>query len=80
MLNKIRNSVRTSQITHYFSNAKNNRLILFTKIMVLLCKNNREHKNTVYGQNAEFQHFISDVACSKHWEFKGYSRDLLYQY
>jgi hypothetical protein len=49
-----KNSVRTSQETHYFSATETNRLMLFGETVAVYCENHTEHINTLCGQNAEF--------------------------
>jgi hypothetical protein len=49
-----KNSVRTSQETHYISATKPNRLILFRETVAVYCENHTEHKDILCGQNAEF--------------------------
>jgi hypothetical protein len=48
-----KNSVRTSQETHYFSATKAIRLMLCGEIIAVYCENHTEHINTLCGQNAE---------------------------
>jgi hypothetical protein len=48
-----KNSVRTSQETHYISATKPNLLMLFREIIAVYCENRTEHINTVCGENAE---------------------------
>jgi hypothetical protein len=50
----VKNPVRTSQETHYFSATETSRLILFRETVAVYCKNHKEHTNTLRGQNAEF--------------------------
>jgi hypothetical protein len=49
-----KNSVRTSQETHYVSATKPNPLILFGETVAVYCENHTEHADTLCGQNAEF--------------------------
>jgi hypothetical protein len=49
-----RNSVRTSQETHYVSATKPNLLMLFREIIAVCCENHTQHINTLCGQNAGF--------------------------
>jgi hypothetical protein len=49
-----KNSVRTSQETHYISATKPNRLMLFREEFAVYCENYMEHNNTLCGQNVEF--------------------------
>jgi neutral trehalase len=49
-----KNSVRTSQETHYVSATEPNRLMLFRETVAVYCENHTEHMNTLCGQNAEF--------------------------
>jgi hypothetical protein len=48
-----KNSVRTSQETHYISATKLNRLMLFGETVAVYCENHKEHANTLRGQSAE---------------------------
>jgi hypothetical protein len=43
LLDNYKNSVRTSQETHYVSARKTNRLILFRKTISVYCENHTEH-------------------------------------
>jgi hypothetical protein len=54
ILNNIRNSVRTSQVTHYSSVRKTNQLMLFYEKIAVYCETHTKHTNTFCGQNAEF--------------------------
>jgi hypothetical protein len=49
-----KNSVRTSQETHYVSATKPNRLMLFGETVAVYCENRTEYINTLCGQNIEF--------------------------
>jgi hypothetical protein len=49
-----KNSVRTSQETHYVSATKTSRLMLFREIVDVYCENQMKHTNTLCGKNAEF--------------------------
>jgi hypothetical protein len=49
-----KNSVRTSQETHYISTTKPNRLMLLGETVAVYCENHTEHTDTLCGQNAEF--------------------------
>jgi hypothetical protein len=49
-----KNSVRTSQETHYVTVTKPNRLMLFMETVAVYCEKNMEHINKLCGQNAEF--------------------------
>jgi hypothetical protein len=49
-----KNSVHTSQETHYVSAKKTNRLMLFGESVAVYCENRTEHTNTFCEQNAEF--------------------------
>jgi hypothetical protein len=40
--------------THYVSNRKPNRLMLFWERVAVYCENQTEHTDTLYGQSAEF--------------------------
>jgi hypothetical protein len=46
-----KNSVRTSQETHYVSTTKTNRLMLFGETVAVYCENHTEHINTLSGQS-----------------------------
>jgi hypothetical protein len=50
-----KNSVRTSQETHYVFVTKPNRLILFKEIIAVCCENHKKHINTLRGQNIKIQ-------------------------
>jgi hypothetical protein len=47
-----KNSVRTSQETHYVSVTEPNKLMLFRETVAVYCENHTEHINTLCGQNA----------------------------
>jgi hypothetical protein len=49
-----KNSVHTSQETHYFSATETSRLILLRQRIVVYCENHTKHTNTFCGQNSEF--------------------------
>jgi hypothetical protein len=49
-----KNSVRTSQETHYVPATKTNRLMLFRETVAVYSENHTEHTNTLCGQNAEY--------------------------
>jgi hypothetical protein len=49
-----KNSVRTSQETHYVSTTNPNRLMLFGETVAVYCENHMEHTNILCGQNAEY--------------------------
>jgi hypothetical protein len=46
-----KNSVRTSQETHYVSATETNRLMLFGETVAVYCENNTEHTNALCGQS-----------------------------
>jgi hypothetical protein len=46
-----KNSVCTSEETHYVSATETNRLMLFGKTVVVYCENHTEHKYTVWGES-----------------------------
>jgi hypothetical protein len=48
-----KNSVRTSQETHYVSATETNWLMLFGETVAVYCENHTEHINTPCEQNAE---------------------------
>jgi hypothetical protein len=62
-----KNSVRTSQETHYVSATKPNQLMLSREELAVYCENHMEHNNTLCGQNAEFKYVKSCGTCSIHW-------------
>jgi hypothetical protein len=47
------NSVPTSQETHYVSDAKSNRLMLFRERIAVYSENHIKHANTLCGHNVE---------------------------
>jgi hypothetical protein len=47
-----KDSVRTSQETHYVSTTKTNRLMLFGETVAVYCENHTEHTDTLCGHNA----------------------------
>jgi hypothetical protein len=49
-----KNSVRTSQETHYVSATKPNRLMLFREIIAVYCENHMEHMNTLHGPTVKY--------------------------
>jgi hypothetical protein len=49
-----KNSVRTSQETHYVSATRTNRSMLFRETIAVYSENHTEHINTLYGLNAAF--------------------------
>jgi hypothetical protein len=49
-----KNSIRTSQETHYVSATKTSRLMLFTKTVTAYCENHTKHINTLCEDNAGF--------------------------
>jgi hypothetical protein len=62
-----KNSVRTSQETHYASATKPNRLMLFGEIIAVYCENHIEHTNTLCGgQNAELFFLILRRTVTRH--------------
>jgi hypothetical protein len=62
-----KNSVRTSQETHYVSATKPNRLMLFREIIAVYCENHTEHTNTLCRQNAEFSNVEAGGTYSYHY-------------
>jgi hypothetical protein len=52
--NSYKNSVRTSQETHYVSATKPNRLVLFIETIAVYCENHMEYKNTLRSKNVGF--------------------------
>jgi hypothetical protein len=63
-----KNSVRTSQETHYVFVTKPNRLMLFRETVAVYCEN---HTDTLCGQNAEFQCVKPGGIYSSHWVLRG---------
>jgi hypothetical protein len=49
-----KHSVRTSQETDYVSATKINLLMLFRERVPAYCENDVKHRDTLWGQNAEF--------------------------
>jgi hypothetical protein len=47
-LNKIQNSVHTSQETYYVSITKNNRLLRFRETVAVCCESHRKYTNTEF--------------------------------
>jgi hypothetical protein len=66
-----KNSVRTSQETHYVSTTKPNRLRLFRETVAVYCRNHMEHTDTLCGQNAEFRYVKVGGTYSNHQGLKG---------
>jgi hypothetical protein len=66
-----KNSVRTSQETHYVSATKPNRLMLFREIIAVYCENRTKHINRVCGQNVEFFNIKASGIYSYHCSLKG---------
>jgi hypothetical protein len=56
-----KNSVRTSQETHYISVTKINWSILFRRTIALCCENHEKHIHTLRGQYAVCGMFIWNV-------------------
>jgi hypothetical protein len=54
-----KNSVRTSQETHYVSATETSRLMLFGETVAVYCENHTEHTNTLRGQNSELNNIKS---------------------
>jgi hypothetical protein len=72
-----KNSVRTSQETHYVSTTKPNRLMLFGETVPVYCENHMEHTNTLCEQNAEFWYsYVKERGTySNHWvNWRGFGR------
>jgi hypothetical protein len=66
-----KNSVGTSQETHYVSATKPSRLMLFSETVAIYCENHTENRDTLCGWNAEFW-YVKE--CSKYrnrWASKG---------
>jgi hypothetical protein len=61
-----KNSVRTSQETHYVSATKPNRLMLFRDTVAVYCENHTE----LCGQKAEFLNVIADGTYNYHYNLK----------
>jgi hypothetical protein len=70
-----KNSVRTSQKTHYFSPTKPNRLVLFREKNAVYCKNHMTHTNTPCKQNAKCWYVKAGGTYSNHWPLKGYEKE-----
>jgi hypothetical protein len=51
-----KNSVRTSQQTHYVSATKTNRLMLLRETIVAYSENRMKHTITLCGHNVQFQY------------------------
>jgi hypothetical protein len=66
-----KNSVCTSQETHYVSATKPNRLMLFRETVAVYCDSNVKHVNTLCGQNAEFLNVKTGGTYSNHAVLKG---------
>jgi hypothetical protein len=66
-----KNSVHTSQETHYVSATKPNRLMLFRETVAVYCENHTEHTDTLYGQNVEFWFAKAGGTYRNHWTLKG---------
>jgi hypothetical protein len=49
-----KNSVRTSQETHYISATEPNLLMLFRETVAVYCEKHSEHINALCGRIAEF--------------------------
>jgi translation initiation factor IF-1 len=67
----VKDSVRTSQETHYFSTTKPNRLMLFGETVAVYCENHTEHTNTLCRQNVEFYCVKARGTYSNLWTLKG---------
>jgi hypothetical protein len=65
-----KNSVRTSQETHYVSATETNRLMLFGETVAVYCENHTAHINTLCVQNAEFLYNTADGTYSYHCALK----------
>jgi hypothetical protein len=66
-----KDSVSTSQETHYVTTTKPNRLMLFGETVAVYCENHTEHTDTLRGQNAEFWYVKAGGTYSDHWSIKG---------
>jgi hypothetical protein len=66
-----KNSVRTSQETHYVSATKASQLMLFRETITVYCENHTEHTSTPSGQIAEFYYVIAGGIYSNHSALKG---------
>jgi hypothetical protein len=71
-----KDSVRTSQETHYVSATKANRLMLFRETVDVYCENHTEHTDTLCKQDAEFWCVKAGGTYSNHWAFKSIKKYL----
>jgi hypothetical protein len=65
-----KNSVRTSQETHYVSATKPNWLMLFGETIAVYLESHIKHKNTLCEQNAEFWYVEAGGTYNNHWALK----------
>jgi hypothetical protein len=65
-----KNSVRTSQETHYISATKHNRLMLFGETVAVYCENHTDTR-TQCGQDQEFSCVRAGGIYSDHWGLEG---------
>jgi hypothetical protein len=69
--NSSKNSVCTSQETHYVSVTKTNQLMLFREIITTYCENHMKHTNTSCGQNTGFLNVTAGGTYSYHCTLNG---------
>jgi hypothetical protein len=69
--NIYKNSVHTSQETHYISATKPNRLMRFGERVTVYCENHTEHINKMCGQNSEISNGEAGGIYSYHSVVKG---------
>jgi hypothetical protein len=67
----LKNSIRTSQETHYVSATNPNRLILFRETVAVYCENHRKHTNTVFWENPELRYVKACGTYKNHRALKG---------
>jgi hypothetical protein len=71
LLNNKKNSIPTSQETHYVSATNINWLILFRETIALYCESRKKHKITLCGKDAEFWYVQTGGSYGNHWALKG---------
>jgi hypothetical protein len=70
--NKYNYWIFTSQETHYVSATKTNQLV------AVHCEDRTEHRNTFYGQYAEFYYVNAGGLFSDHWALKSWEKSGLF--
>jgi hypothetical protein len=65
-----KNSVLTSQETHYVTAIKTNRLTLFRETVAVCCESHTEHTNTLCRHNAEFSCVRTVGIYTNRWALK----------